>query len=117
MPCAPLFTVPPQAEWQSPRHIYLGPFIVLAFTRSCFPYRINASSGLSRGTPMMNSLHGSDADNSLDDALAHTYIIHQYQTIDWFGAGQARAARRTPRRASGYPRAAHLACARGPENP
>jgi hypothetical protein len=33
---------------------------------------------------MMNSIHGSDADNSLDDALAHTYITQQFHTIDWF---------------------------------
>jgi hypothetical protein len=30
---------------------------------------------------MMNSIHGSDADNSLDAAQAPTYIIHYYQTI------------------------------------
>jgi hypothetical protein len=41
----------------------IGPFIVLAFTRSCIPYPIHADSGLSRGTPMMNSMHGSDAEN------------------------------------------------------
>jgi hypothetical protein len=63
MPCVPLFTMPPQTEYKSPRHIYLGPFIVLAFTRSCIPYPIHADSGLSRGTPMMNSMHGSDAEN------------------------------------------------------
>jgi hypothetical protein len=56
----------------------------LPFPCSCFPHRINAHSGLSRGTPMMNSIHGSDADNSLDDALAHIYITQQFHTIDWF---------------------------------
>jgi hypothetical protein len=59
----------------------LGPLIVFAFTRSCFPYPISAYSGLSRGTPMMNYIHGSDADNSLDDGRARTYTTQQYQTI------------------------------------
>jgi hypothetical protein len=46
--------------------------------------RINGWSGLSRGTMMMNDIHGSYANNSLDDALARTYTTQQYQTTDWF---------------------------------
>jgi len=46
------------------------------------------------GTIMMHDIHRSDADNSLDAALAPIYSTQQYYTIDWFGARQAQAARR-----------------------
>jgi hypothetical protein len=32
----------------------------------------------------MKYIHGRDADNSLDDALAPTYITTQRHTIGWF---------------------------------
>jgi hypothetical protein len=33
---------------------------------------------------MMNYIHGSDADNSLDDGRARIYTTQQYQTTGWF---------------------------------
>jgi hypothetical protein len=71
MPCASLLSRPPTERHanvpERPRHS-------LAFTPCCFPYRINAHSGLSRGTPMMNDIHASDMDNSLDVGFMSRYI-------------------------------------------